>query len=140
MRGPQRFTVTLDHDVPRRFMLDHDRPQWVTLDHDGSRCGGIVCIAVDPLWDTKGNNSEQNRTRACYARMNNCTPSREAPPASAATLLENAFLLPMFMLELEERPPKKTTAAGTAGDALCAGDGTGRDGECNNLGLLCLEI
>ena len=35
------------------------------------------------------------------------------------------------MLELEERPPKKTTAAGTAGDAQCAGDGTGRDGEAD---------
>ena len=38
------------------------------------------------------------------------------------------------MLELEERPPKKTTAAGTAGDALCAGDGTGRDGEADGDG------
>ena len=35
------------------------------------------------------------------------------------------------VLELEERPPKKTTAAGTAGDTLCAGDGTGRDGEAD---------
>ena len=38
------------------------------------------------------------------------------------------------VLELEERPPKKTTAAGTAGDALCAGDGTGRDGEADGDG------
>ena len=38
------------------------------------------------------------------------------------------------MLELEERPPKKTTAAGTAGDVLCAGDGTGWDGEADGDG------
>ena len=38
------------------------------------------------------------------------------------------------LLELEERPPKKTIAAGTAGDALCAGDGTGRDGEADGDG------
>ena len=38
------------------------------------------------------------------------------------------------LLELEERPPKKTTAVGTAGDALCAGDGTGRDGEADGDG------
>ena len=32
------------------------------------------------------------------------------------------------LLEVDGRPLKKTTAAGTAEDALCAGDGTGRDG------------
>ncbi|SRR6266576_1290505 len=38
------------------------------------------------------------------------------------------------LLESDERPPKKTTAAGAAGDAQCVGDGTGRDGEAEGDG------
>ena len=35
------------------------------------------------------------------------------------------------MLEMDERPPKNTTAAGPAGHALCAEDETGQDGEAD---------
>ncbi len=38
------------------------------------------------------------------------------------------------VLESDERQPKKTTAAGAAGDAQCIGDGTGRDGEAEGDG------